>query len=82
VWEALGGTGKRISVRGQTPAKIQDLTRKITEAKRVGNTAQDIEHLPSKLEALSSSPSTTKKQKQQPKTENKQKTIKRLGRLA
>jgi hypothetical protein len=38
-------------------------TKKITKAKRAGNIALVEEHLPSKYEALSSNPTTTKKRR-------------------
>jgi hypothetical protein len=45
----------RITVQAQ-PGKKQDPIFKITIAKRTGGTAQVVEHLPSKQEALNSNP--------------------------
>jgi hypothetical protein len=42
------------------PGINQDTISKITNAKRAGRVAQVVEHLPSKLEAFSSTPSTTR----------------------
>jgi hypothetical protein len=60
-WEA---EIRRIMV-GCQPAQIvwETLAQKISNTKKIGRMYQVIEHLPSKHEALSSNPSTTKKKK-------------------
>jgi hypothetical protein len=57
------GRGRRIMVRGQPQAKMQDPTRKITKAKRTGGTTQVVEPWLSRLEVLSPIPSTPLKPK-------------------
>jgi hypothetical protein len=51
---------KRIEIRGQPWAKTRDPVQKVQQ-KRVGDVAHMIEFLPSKCEALSSNPNSTKR---------------------
>jgi hypothetical protein len=51
----LGSIGRRIEAHGE-----KCKTQKQTKARRTGAVSQVVEHLPSKLEALSSISSTTK----------------------
>jgi hypothetical protein len=48
----------------------EDPMPKIPKAKRTGDVAQVVEHLPSKCKALSSNPNTAKKQNKNKKTKN------------
>jgi hypothetical protein len=58
-----GNKGRRISLQ-TVRYNIQDPTRKIIQAKRIGEIAQVVECLPSKLKALCSNPSSAKNKKQ------------------
>jgi hypothetical protein len=59
----LGSRGRRIKVLGQTEQKQESLSEKHTRSQRAGGATQVVEHLPSKHQALNSSPNTAKKKK-------------------
>jgi hypothetical protein len=52
----LGNRGRKITVQGQGKVSTKTPTEKHTKSKRTGDMAQMVEYLPSKHEALSSSP--------------------------
>jgi hypothetical protein len=60
----MGSINRRIMVQVDLGKKQEPIS-KTMRAKRAGGTVQVVEHPPSKQEALSSNPSTTKKEKMQ-----------------
>jgi hypothetical protein len=55
----LGGSGRRITVWGQTGKKLEVISEKQTKSKRTRGMVEGVDYLPNKCEALSSMPSTT-----------------------